>query len=64
MINEQKILDHLQNDLKLSLVDVDSNHWIKVKSRVQRIKALIEFVEPLHYTVQFFSPHLCIIPNS
>ncbi len=52
-INENKILDFLHNDLKLSLVAVNEQHQIIVKSSISNLKTVIDFVEPFNYYVSF-----------
>jgi len=63
MINEQKILDYLQNEMKLPLVEVKPDHQIVIKSSISQLKKLIEFVEPLHYYVSYNCASIYIIPN-
>lgn len=63
MINETKILDYLQNDLKRPLVAVSENHQIVVKSPITEVKKLCEFVEPLHYHVSYVCGAIYINPK-
>ena len=62
-INEQKILDYLQNEIKIPLVGVDKFNSIVVKSTIGNIKKLVEFVEPLHYYVRYQLGALYITPK-
>ena len=62
-INDKKILDHLQNDLKLPLIAVTERHQIVVKSNVLDIKKLSEFVEPLHYYLMYIVGAIYINPK-
>ncbi len=52
-INEKKILDYLQNNLKLSLVQLREDHSIHIYSSVSNIETLLEFIKPLHYWANF-----------
>ena len=63
MINETKILEYLQNDLKRALVKVDEKHCIVVKSPISNLKGLIDFVEPLHYYVSYVCDSIYINPK-
>lgn len=55
MINEDKILEYLHNELKLSLYEVTETHAIKVKSTVMNLKKLMDFVESLNYYLSYNS---------
>lgn len=63
MINENKILDYLHNNLKVALYDVDERHNIKVKSPISNLKNLIEFVEPLNYYLSYVCGCIWINPK-
>lgn len=61
-INEQKILDYLQNDLKVPLVAVNNTHAI-IKSPISQLNKLIDFVTPLHYYVSYVCQCIYINPR-
>lgn len=63
MINENKILDYLQNDLKIPLYKVEESHQIIIKSPISNIKSLIEFIEPLHYYLSYVCGCIYINPK-
>lgn len=63
MINEQKILDYLMNDLKRPLVEVRPDHTIICKSPITHLNKLCELVEPLHYYVSYNVGAIYIIPK-
>lgn len=67
MINETKILDYLNNELKIGLFKVTEDHSIQVYSSIANVERLIEFVTPLNYYISFIGASgkgfLCINPR-
>lgn len=63
MINEDKIIDYLHNDLKLALYEITENHYIKVKSTIPNLRKLIDFVEPLNYYLSYQLGSIYIHPK-
>lgn len=55
MINQNKILQLLNDDFKCALVGIQQENLIVVKSAINaaNLKRLIEFCEPLNYSVRF-----------
>lgn len=62
-INEKKIVDYLQVDMKRALVGVDKDHVIVVKSPISNLRKLVDFVEPLNYYVSYVCDSIYIRPN-
>ncbi len=63
MINEQKIIDYLQNDLKRPLLEITADHKIIIKSSISQMDKLCDFVKPLHYYVSYVCGCIYINPN-
>lgn len=55
MINQEKIIEFINEDLKCSLFEIQQEHLIVVKSPISasNLKRLIELSESLNYSVRF-----------
>ena len=62
-INEEKIIDFLQNDLKVALYKIQPDHTIVIASPISNLKKLSEFVEPLHYYLSYVCNSIYIHPK-
>jgi len=64
MINQDKIINYLHNELKLDLYEVTDTNSIKIKSIVMNVSKLSEFVESLNYYVSYQLGCLYIHPRN